>query len=176
MNSLDRFRRPGGGVNVTVNETIINETVIIEEENPHQHGLKPILRFNIFINNKNFNFMPVVTSLNLTSAAPVQLFMTVVDPSGNLIAGVATAYAYAVGDPTADIAVVDGTVPADVDIHAVSGTGGTSVTPTANFVSTLLQADGLTPVFSGPITGPALAVTNNIPPVTTLTPSLAFNQ
>jgi hypothetical protein len=138
--------------------------------------VRPRLAFNIFLNNTNLNFMAVVTSLNLTSAAPVQLFMTVVDPSGNVIAGVATAYAYAVGDPTQDIAVVDGTVPADVDIHAVSGTGGTSVTPTANFVSTLLQADGITPVFSGPITGLALAVTNNIPPVTTLTPSLAFNQ
>jgi hypothetical protein len=137
--------------------------------------IHPRLAFNILITNKNLNFMGVVTSLNLTSAAPVQLFMTVVDPSGNVIAGVATAYAYAVGDSTQDIAVPDTTTPADVDIHAVSSTGGTTVTPTANFVSTLLQADGKTPVFSGPITGPALTLTNNIP-VTTLTPSLAFNQ
>lgn len=119
--------------------------------------------------------MAVVTSLNLTSPAPVQLFMTVVGPDGNPIAGVASGFAYAVADPTADIAVVDPDLPADVDIHAVSGTGGTTVTPTANFVSTLLQADGVTPVFSGPITGPALTLTNNIP-VTTLNPALAFNQ
>lgn len=157
-------------------ESIINigeVNIYIGEEK--EKRMRPRLAFNLFINNNNFNFMAVVTSLNLTSAAPVQLFMTVIDPSGNPIAGVATGYAYAVADPTADIAVVDPTIPADVDIHAVSSTGGTSVTPTANFVSTLLQSDGVTPVFSGPITGPALTLTNNIP-VTTLTPSLAFNQ
>lgn len=136
---------------------------------------RPKLAFNIFNKTQNLNFMAVVTSLSLTSAAPVQLFMTVVDPSGNIIAGVASGFAYQVADPTQDIAVVDPTLPADVDIHAVSNTGGTTVIPTANFVSTLLQADGKTPVFSGPITGPALTLTNNIA-VTTLTPSLAFNQ
>src|SRR5271170_5474054 len=82
-------------------DTVINiegDLIInIGEEKPHK--LRPRLAFNIFLNNTNLNFMAVVTSLNLTSAAPVQLFMTVVDPSGNLIAGVATAYAYAVGDP-----------------------------------------------------------------------------
>ena len=140
-----------------------------------RNKMRPRLAFNILINNKNLNFMSVVTSINLTSPAPVQLFMTVIDPSGNLIAGTATGYAYAVADPTQDIAVVDPTTPEDVDIHAVSSTGGTTVTPTANFVSTLKQADGVTPVFSSPITGPALTLTNNIP-VTTLSPSLAFNQ
>jgi len=156
-------------------ESIINRQLGIIEALLSWKREPPRLAFNILINNKNLNFMAVVTSLNLTSAAPVQLFMTVVDPSGNPIAGVATGYAYAVADPTQDIAVVDPTLPADVDIHAVSGSGGTSVTPTANFVSTLKQADGVTPVFSGPITGPALTLTNNIP-VTTLSPSLAFNQ
>jgi hypothetical protein len=38
----------------------------------------------------------------------------------------------------------------------------------------LLQADGVTPVFSGPVTG-TLAIVNNVT-VVTLTPSLAFNQ
>lgn len=158
-------------------EMVINigEIFINFGEGKERKKMRPILAFNISINNKNLNFMSVVTSLNLTSAAPVQLFMTVLDPSGNPIAGVATAYAYAVADPTQDIAVADPTTPADVDIHAVSSTGGTTVTPTANFVSTLLQADGVTPVFSGQITGPALTLTNNIP-VTTLSPSLAFNQ
>jgi hypothetical protein len=140
-----------------------------------ERQIRPILAFNISNKNKNLNFMAVVTSLNLTSPAPVQLFMTVVDPSGNVIAGVASGFSYAVADPTQDIAVVDPTLPADVDIHAVSSTGGTTVTPSANFVSTLLQVDGKTPVFSGPITGPALTLTNNIP-VTTLSPSLAFNE
>jgi hypothetical protein len=140
--------------------------------------MRPTLVFNIFENNKNYNFMGVVTSLNLTSPAPVQLFMTVLDSAnGNTpIAGVATLYAYAVADPTQDIAVVDPTTPADVDIHAVSNTGGTSVTPTANFVSTLLQADGVTPVFSGPITGPALVLTNNVVVAVAMAPVLAFNQ
>lgn len=150
----------------------IIEKIIAPE---HRHEIRPLLAFNIFINNKNFNFMSVVTNVNLTSTAPLQLFMTVVDPSGNVIAGVATGFAYVVGDPTQDIAVADNDLPADVDIHAVSSTGGTTITPTANFVNTLLGPDGKTPVFSGPITGPALTLTNNIP-VTTLTPSLAFNQ
>ena len=135
----------------------------------------PTLAFNISDKNKNFNFMAVVTSLNLTSTAPVQLFMTVVDQNGNLIAGVLSGLSYAVADSTQDIAVPDTTTPTDVDIHAVSSTGGTTLTPTGNFVSTLLQADGVTPVFSGPVTGPALTLTNNVA-VTTLTPSLAFNQ
>ena len=142
---------------------------------PGQKHLKPTLVFNIFNKSQNVNFMSVVTSLNLTSPAPVQLFMTVVDTSGNVIAGVASGFSYAVADPTQDIAVVDPTLPVDVDVHAVSSTGGTTVIPTANFVSTLLQADGVTPAFSGPITGPALTLTNNIA-ATTLSPVLAFNQ
>ena len=149
---------------------------LLDQEHHHpKPKIRPILAFNINFNNKNFNCMGVVTSLTLTSAAPVQLFMTVVDPSGNPIAGVATGFSYVVADPTIDIAVVDPDVPADVDIHATANTGTTTVTPTANFVSSLKQADGVTPVFSGPITGPALTLTNNIP-VATLTPSLAFNQ
>lgn len=150
---------------------------IIEELIPHHsHRIRPILAFNILINNTNLNFMAVVTSLNLTSTAPVQLFMTVVDQTtGNVIAGVASGFSYAVADSTQDIAVVDPTTPEDVDIHAVSNTGGTTVVPTAQFVSTLLGPDGKTPAFSGPITGPALTLTNNIV-VTTLNPVLAFNQ
>jgi hypothetical protein len=156
-------------------ESIINRQLGIIEALLSWHRQPPRLAFNISSNNKNVNFMAVVTSLDLTSTAPVQLFMTVNDASGNPIAGVASGFAYAVADPTQDIAVVDPATPADVDIHAVSSTGGTTVTPTANFVSTLLQADGKTPVFSGPITGPALTLTNNVP-VTTLSPVLAFNQ
>lgn len=165
---------------ILTREAILEQELeeLIEDDRHHRHPkpkIHPILAFNIIFNNKNFNCMGVVTSLNLTSAAPVQLFMTVVDPSGNPIAGVATGFSYVVADPTIDIAVVDPDVPADVDIHATANTGTTTVTPTANFVSSLKQADGVTPVFSGPITGPALTLTNNIP-VTTLTPSLAFNQ
>jgi hypothetical protein len=156
-------------------EAIINRLLGIIEGLLSWKRQPPKLAFNISIKNKNLNFMAVVTSLNLTSAAPVQLFMTVVDASGNPIAGVLSGLSYAVADPTADVAVVDSTTPTDGDIHAVSSTGGTSVTPSGTFVSTLLQADGVTPVFSGPVTGPALTLTNNIP-VTTLTPSLAFNQ
>lgn len=156
---------------------IENFIINIGEGQHHEHRkMRPKLAFNILINNTNLNFMAVVTSLNLISPAPVQLFMTVIDPNGNLIAGVASGFSYAVADSTQDIAVVDPTIPTDVDIHAVSSTGGTSVVPTANFVSTLLQDDGVTPVFSGPITGPALTLTNNIQTVTTLSPSLAFNQ
>jgi hypothetical protein len=156
-------------------ESIINRQLGIIEALLSWKREPPKLRFNILINNKNFNFMAVVTSLNLTSTAPVQLFMTVNDQNGNPIAGVLSGLSYSVGDSTQDIAVPDTTTPTDVDIHAVSSTGGTTVTPTGNFVSTLLQADGKTPVFSGPITGPALTLTNNIP-VTTLSPVLAFNQ
>lgn len=158
-------------------ESIINRLLGIIENLTccdKKRPIRPILAFNLHYNNKNFNCMAVVTSLNLTSAAPVQLFMTVIDQNGNLIAGVATGFAYQVADQTQDIAVPDDTIPADVDIHAVSNSGGTSVIPTANFVSTLLNTDG-TPVFTGPITGPALTLTNNIS-VQTLSPVLAFNQ
>lgn len=157
---------------------LIMQIIIIFDEHRRKKKkrLSPVLAFNILINNKNLNCMAVVTNLTLTSAAPVQLFMTVVDKTtGNPIAGVASGFAYQVGDQTQDIAIPDATTPSDVDIHAVSNSGTTTIIPTANFVSTLLQADGKTPVFSGPITGPALTVSNNIP-VTTLDPVLAFNQ
>lgn len=159
---------------------ILTREQILEQEleeigDSIQRKSELILAFNILVNNTNFNFMAVVKSLNLTSAAPVQLSMTVIDQNGNPIAGVLTGLSYAVADPTQDVAVVDSANPLDVDIHAVSNTGGTTVIPSGNFVSTLLQADGKTPVFSGPVTGPALTLTNNIP-VQTLTPSLAFNQ
>jgi hypothetical protein len=137
--------------------------------------LRPALVFNIFNENQKLKFMAQVSALTLTSAAPVQLFMTVVDPTGNVIGGVASGFAYAPADPTQDIAVVDPSIPTDVDVHAVSPTGGTTVVATCNFVSTLLQADGVTPVFSGPLTSLPLTLTNNIA-VTTLTPSLVFNQ
>jgi hypothetical protein len=157
-------------------ETIINIgeiNIIFGEQKPRKRSLH--LAFNISDKNKNYNFMAVVTSLNLTSAAPVQLFMTVVDQNGNPIAGALTGLSYAVADPTQDIAVVDPTTATDVDIHAVTNTGGTTVVATGQFVSTLLGTDGVTPVFSGPVTSPALTLTNNIV-VTTLSPVLAFNQ
>jgi hypothetical protein len=163
------FEHKPDAVVVVEGDLIIN----FGEEKPR--NIKPILAFNYLINNTNLNFMAVVTSLTLTSAAPVQLFMTVIDQNGNAIAGVLSGLSYAVADPTQDIAVVDPTVATDVDVHAVSNTGGTTVIATGTFVSTLLGTDGVTPVFSGPLTSPALTLTNNIT-VTTLTPVLAFNQ
>lgn len=141
-----------------------------EKKHPH-----PRLVFNIHSINKNYNFMAVITSLTLTSTAPVTLTMTVVDQaSGNLIAGVLSGLSYAPADPTQDLGVVDSSNPLEVDVHAVSSTGGTNLVATGTFVSTLLQTDGKTPVFSGTVTG-TLAIVNNVP-VLTLNPILAFNQ
>jgi hypothetical protein len=151
---------------------IENLTINVGEEKPHP--LRPKLAFNIYVNNKNFNSMAIVTSLNLTSTAPVTLTMTVVDQTGTVIAGALTGLSYAPADATQDLAVVDPSNALEVDIHAVSPTGGTSLVATGTFVSTLLGSDGVTPAFSGPVTG-TLTITNNVA-VVTLTPSLAFNQ
>lgn len=159
-------------------DTVINiegDLVInFGEERPRK--IKPTLVFNYFINNTNFNSMAVISSLTLTSTAPVTLNMTVIDQNGNQIAGTLSGLSYAVGDPTQDIAVVDPTVATEVDIHAVSLTGGTGVTPTGTFVSTAFQSDGVTPVLSGTVTGPALALTNAVVVPPTVTGTLVFNQ
>ena len=152
---------------------IENLTINVGEEKPQP--LRPKLAFNIFSNNKNFNFMALITGpLTLTSTAPVTLNMTVVDANNNnaLIAGTLSGLAYVPADPTQDIAVVDPTVATEVDVHAVTNTGGTTVTGTGTFVSTL-QTNGV-PAFSGTVTG-TLVLVNNIP-VAVLNPVLAFNQ
>lgn len=157
-------------------ETIVNIGEIIinfGEERPHK--LKPKLAFNHFNNNKNFNYMAQITSLTLISTAPVTLSMTVVDANnGNAeIAGTLTGLTYTPADPAQDIAVVDPAVATEVDVHAVTNTGGTSIAASGTFVSTLTKADG-TPAFSGSVTG-TLALVNNVP-VAVLNPVLAFNQ
>jgi hypothetical protein len=161
-------------------ETVINieGDLIINfgEEKPHHHHrhIKPILAFNILIHNTNFNYMAIVTNLTLTSVAPVTLNMTVTDgPNGPQIAGVLSGLAYNV-DATQDIAVVDPNDPLSVDIHSVAPQGGSTVTGTGNFVSTLLGSDGVTPAFSGTVTGTLVLVNNVV--VAVLNPVLAFNQ
>lgn len=158
--------------------SIFIETLIInlgEEKHHHGHRMRPKLAFNLLIQNTNFTFMPQVTSLTLTSVAPVELNMTVLDANSNNspIAGVLSGLSYAV-DATQDIAVVDSTDPLSVDIHAVSLQGGSTVTGSGTFVSTALQSDNVTPLFSGTVTG-TLVLVNNIV-VAVLNPVLAFNQ
>lgn len=137
--------------------------------------IRPVLSFQIFNQNKNFNFMAQVTNLTLTSTAPVTLHMTVVDANNNNaeIAGVLSGLSYNPADAAQDIAVVDPANALDVDVHAVTNTGGTTVTGSGTFVSTLTNTDG-TPAFSGTVTGQLILV-NNIP-VKVLNPVLAFNQ
>ena len=160
-------------------ESIINRLLgIIENltDCDKKRKIRPILAFNISSNNnKNCNYMAVLTSITLTSTAPQTLFMTVLDSAnGNaLIAGALTGLAYTPADPTQDIAVVDPTTATDVDIHAVSSTGGTTVAATGTFVSTL-QNNGV-PAFSGPVSG-TLTIVNNVVVVATMVPVLAFNQ
>jgi hypothetical protein len=137
--------------------------------------MRPKLVFNLLINNKNYNSMAIITSLNLTSTAPVQLFMSVVDQNSNVIAGVLTLQSVTPADPTQDISVLDPTTPDDVDIHAVALQGGTGVVAVGTFVSTALNPDG-TPVLTGTFTSDSLAVTNNIVIATPPTGKLVFNQ
>lgn len=143
--------------------------------NLERFEIRPILAFNFSNNNKNFHFMGQVKNLTLTSVAPVELSITVVDANnGNApIAGFLSGLSYS-SDATQDIAVVDAADPLGVDIHAVSLQGGTSVVGTGTFVSTALQADNVTPLFSGTVTG-TLVLVNNIV-VAILNPVLAFNQ
>lgn len=141
---------------------------------PPPDKIRPILAFTYFFNNTNLNFMAQVKSLTLTSTAPVTLSMTVVDANtGAEIAGVLSGLSYTPDDAAQDIAVPDPADPLEVDVHAVTNSGGTNVTGSGNFVSTLLKDDG-TPAFSGTITG-TLVLVNNIP-VAVLNPVLAFNQ
>lgn len=161
-------------------ETVINIGEIfinLGEEKPHKPSPKhrPHLAFNILIHNTNFNFMAQISTLTLTSAAPVTLSMTVVDANnGNAeIAGTLSGLTYTPADPAQDIAVVDPAVATEVDVHAVTNTGGTTVAASGTFVSTLTNTDG-TPAFSGTVTG-SLVLVNNIP-VAVLNPVLAFNQ
>lgn len=164
-----------------IDKLLRNESDLIEllgrliPEQSQPGKIRPILSFKLFINNKNFNFMAQIKSLTLISTAPVTLSVTVVDATTGIeIAGVLSGLAYNPADATQDIAVVDPVNPLDVDVHAVSNTGGTTVTGTGNFVSTLKGADGVTPAFSGTVTG-TLVLVNNIP-VAVLNPVLAFNQ
>lgn len=162
-------------IEIVSRETILEqelEEIIDEFDNSR---IRPILAFQIFENNKTFNCMAVVTNLTLTSTAPVTFNMTVLDANNNNtpIAGVLSGLSYN-ADATQDIAVVDPNDPLSVDIHAVAPQGGTTVTGTGNFVSTLLGTDGKTPAFSGTVTG-TLVLVNNIP-VAVLKPILAFNQ
>lgn len=153
---------------------IVGDLVHILLHRCHSH-IRPILAFQIFNQNKNFNFMAQVTTLTLTSTAPVTLSMTVVDANNNNaeIAGTLSGLTYSVSDASQDVAVVDPANPLEVDIHAVTNTGGTSVVGSGTFVSTLKDTNG-NPAFSGTVTG-TLVLVNNIP-VAVLNPVLAFNQ
>jgi hypothetical protein len=144
--------------------------------NIFHHHLRPIIHFSHFYHDKNFNYMAILTSLTLTSTAPVDLAMVVVDANNNNtpIAGTLTGVSYTLADPTQDAAVPDPVTPNEVDIHAILLTGGTVVTATGTFVSTAVGTDGKTPLFSGTVTG-TLTLVNNIP-ATTLAPVLTFNQ
>lgn len=164
---------------------IFIENLIINfgEEEHHHHKPKPKIRprlvFNLFNSNTNLTFMAQVTTLTLVSPAPVALSMTVADANnGNApIAGTLSGLTYTPADPTQDIAVVDPSDATEVDVHAVTNTGGTTVAASGTFVSTLTitNPDGSTsPAFSGTVTG-SLILVNNIP-VAVLNPILVFNQ
>lgn len=120
--------------------------------------------------------MSIVSNLTLTSVAPQTFKMVVVDANNNNlpIGGVLSGLSYNPDDATQDVAVTDPSDPLSVDIHAVSLQGGTKVTGTGQFVSTALQPDNVTPLFSGTVTG-TLVLINNIV-VAVLNPVLTFNQ
>jgi hypothetical protein len=149
--------------------------IIFEERFEKKCHIRPELVFTHLHHHKNFNYMAIISSLTLTSVAPVTLSMSVVDANNNnaLIAGTLSGLAYTPTDSAQDIAVPDLTVATDVDIHAVTDTGGTTITAIGTFVSTSLNPDG-TPKVNGKVTG-TLVLVNNIP-VAVLNPVLAFNQ
>lgn len=159
-------------------ETIINigELIINVDFDHRERKIRPILVFNYLFKNKNLEFMQPVSNLILTSTAPITLFMTVGDANnGNAaIAGTLSGLSYNPEDANQDIAVTDPGDPLSVDVHAVTNSGGTTVTGTGNFVSTLQKPDGSGPAFSGQISG-TLVLVNNIP-VAVLSPVLLFNQ
>jgi hypothetical protein len=154
---------------------VVMVTIIINECQQHKPQVSPHLVFQVSIHYKNFNYMTIISSLNLTSIAPVVLTLSVVDQNNAnaVIPGTLSAITLTPADPTQDVALADATVPNGVDVHAVSDTGGTTVTATAAFTSTALKADG-TPVVTGTFTA-TLTIANNIV-VAAVNPLLVFNQ
>lgn len=145
-----------------------------KRKHPGGSQMRPVLAFNLFCTNKNFNCMATVQNLTLTSVAPVTLKATVVDASNNNspIAGTLSGLSYTPDDATQDVAVVDPNDSTEVDLHAASNTGGTTVHAIGTFVSTLKKDDG-TPAFNGQVTCD-LVIVNNIP-AAALNPVLTFN-
>lgn len=117
--------------------------------------------------------MSIVKQLTLTSLVAQVLQLSLVDTNNNnqVIPGKLSNIVVTSADPATATAVPDTTDPISVDVDAVTQTGSTTVTATADFVSDKLQADGVTPVVSGNFTA-TLAIVNNVAVVA----ALAFNQ
>ena len=160
---------------ILTREQILEQELEEVIEHDRKSKMRPVLTFQYFFNNKNLNFMAIITNLTLTSTAPVTFKMDVNDANNNnaVIAGVLSGLSYN-ADAAQDIAIVDPSDPLSVDIHAVAPQGGTTVTATGNFVSTLQKTDNSGPAFSGTVTG-TLILVNNVP-VAVLNPVLTFNQ
>jgi hypothetical protein len=177
-NAINEMNRDYPDEPYGVTKAVQKDLIQLEKDTAELFPMKirPILLFNISINNKNFNFMTPISNLTLTSLSPQTFTMTVGDANNNnaQIAGVLSALSYVPSDPSQDVAVVDPGNALEVDIHAVALQGGTTVTGTGTFVSTALQPDNITPVFTGTVTG-TLVLVNNIV-VAVLKPVLLFNQ
>lgn len=117
----------------------------------------------VFLHSKyKTNRMQPVSSLTLTSLAPVTLTLAVIDENNNnqVIPGTLSNIKPVVGDPAQDSAVADSGGASEVAFGAITRTGGTTVNTTADFVSEEKDANG-SPIVSGnfPCT---LTIVNNV--------------
>lgn len=118
--------------------------------------------------------MSIVKSLTLTSLVAQVLKMSVVDQNNNneAIPGTLSNLVVTSADPAQDTVGVDASDPESVDVDAVSTSGGTTVTATANFTSTKLGPDGTTPVLNNISLTATLTLINSV----AANPALVFNQ
>lgn len=103
-------------------------------------------------------------SLVLTDFKPVTGVLSVtLGDNGPVIPGTISNIQEVISDPTQDSVANDAANPNGVDFTALTNTGNSAATVTADFVSTELLADGVTPKYNLKALPVNVAITNNIP-------------
>lgn len=97
----------------------------------HRHH-KPRLHLRVYFHNKIKHHL-MANSVTLTNLLPHKGVISVVDQNGNSYAGKLSNIQVTSSDSTVDTAGVDPNDPNTLDVTAVTKTGGTTITFTADF-------------------------------------------
>lgn len=125
---------------------------------------KPLPKLSIHFHNKKNNQHMPNASLVLTDFKPVTGVLSVtLGDNGPVIPGTISNIQEVISDPTQDSVANDAANPNGVDFTALTNTGNSAATVTADFVSTELLADGVTPKYNLKALPVNVAITNNIP-------------